>query len=229
MGIPNGPVCQAVVENVPCAIIIRMGIGMGLIIAIVLGLVGAFFCYRAGLRAMQVARCQASWPERRKLMAVSWRYIGLAFLLIILVVAGPIFAYNNLNIFRAQVTRPEPTETEAPLKTFTNTTAPTDTPAPTGTPTPTNTLAGTFTATRVQNSTPIPAQTRWPTLTPSDTPTKTPIPSATKVLTGTSTTVPSATATLPPTKTPLPTQTRWPTHTPTPTRTIPPPATHTPF
>jgi hypothetical protein len=153
-----------------------MGIGMGLSIAIVLGLVGAFFCFRAGLRSMQIARRQASWPARRKLMTISRLYSGLAFLLIILVVAGPIVAYNNPNIFKTPATPPEPTRTEAPTETFTSTTAPTDTPVPTGTPTLTNTPAGTFTATRFQSRTPLPTDTRWPTLTPGHTPTKTPFP-----------------------------------------------------
>jgi len=162
-----------------------------IIIAIGLGLLGAFISYRAGLRSIQVARRQASWPERRRLMSAGWRYFGLAFLLIVLIIAVPGYVYNHPEVIQSMVTRPEPTGTNTPflISTITPastiTTASTDTSVPTDTPIPSETSAGTLTPTHAPSRTPLPTDTLWPTMTPTVTPTKTLVPSATKVMTAT--------------------------------------------
>ena len=87
-----------------------------------------------------------------------------------------------------------PTDTEVPTATATNT--------PTATSVPTNTAVPTATATNTPTATPVPTDTAMPTATATNTPTATPVPTDTAVPTATATSTP--TATLVPTATPEP-------------------------
>ena len=73
--------------NAPYAIITLMGIRTGLIIFILLGLVGAFFAFRAGIHSMQISRRQASWPERQRQRVAGSRFFGMAILVVLLDIA----------------------------------------------------------------------------------------------------------------------------------------------
>ena len=72
----------------------RMGSVTGLIIVIILGLLGAFFSYLAGVRSIQVGRRQASRLVRRRKMVIGWRFFGFSFLLIALIVVDSFFAVD---------------------------------------------------------------------------------------------------------------------------------------
>jgi hypothetical protein len=200
-----------VLSHVPHAIITPMSVQGGLIIAIILGLLGIFFCVRLSIRSIQVSRRQSSWPERRKRVAAAWRYFGLAILLVAGIVACAYMLITgkipHLVFPTAPTATPTRTATELPptrtntnTPSHTNTQAPSDTPAPSPTPTPTETVNP------LSTWTPKPTDTRWPTYTPSrtSTPTLTPFPSGT----------PTMTSTYTHTRTPLPTDTHWPSPTP---------------
>jgi len=184
-----------------------------LIIFILLGLLGAFFSFRAGIHSFQVSRRRASWPERSRQRAAGWRYFGLTVFLVLMSIACVSFiitgAVARPLIFARTSAPPSPTwtATEVPSETQTNTPVWTSTPVPTDTPIQTSTPVPTSTSTRVPTWTPIPSDTHWGTWTPSRTPTQTP--------TRTPTPIPSATNTFRPTWTTIPTDTKWPYLTPT--------------
>jgi hypothetical protein len=198
---------QAAGRNVPYAIIIPMGMRTGLIIFILLGLLGAFFSFRAGIHSLQLSRSQASWPERGRQRAAGWRYFGLSIILVLLAIACISFMITGAvaNPLAAASPTPSPTwtGTQAPPEPPTDTSIWTSAPTLTDTPAPT-------TATPVQTSTkplplsrtPSPSDTHWPTWTPSRTPT----PTSTR----TPTPIPSASSTRFPTLAPSPSDTHWP-------------------
>ena len=197
-------------EVVPYAIIYRMGIQTGLIVAISLCFLGVFFSIRAGVHSIQRSRRHASWPVRLKQTAAGQRYFGLAFLLLVMIIAGVVVIYTGKIPQPVLLSSPTAslvwTVTNIPSKTWTNTPTQVSTPTLTDTPTLTSTSAQTFTSTPVPSQTPLPTDTLWPTWTPSLTPT------ATLII---STLTPLPTSTLMPTQTPIPTDTRWPLVSPT--------------
>ena len=203
---------QAAGGNVPYAIIIPMGMRTGLIIFILLGLLGAYFSFRAGIHSLQLSRSQASWPERSRQRAAGWRYFGLSIVLVLLAIACISFMITGAvaNPLVPASPTPSPTWTatqvasEAPTGTSIWTSAPilTDTPAlATATPVQTSTKP------LPPSRTPSPSDTHWATWTPSRTPTFT--------STRTPTLVPSASSTRFPTLAPSPSDTHWPVPTPT--------------
>ena len=189
-----------------------MGMRTGLIIAVLLALVGAFFAFRAGIHSMQVSRRKASWPERSRQREAGWRFFGLTIALILLSIACVSFMITGAVIRLAPPASPTPspsaTATNTPTETQTiayfpsNTAVPTDTALLT-----TSTLTSTATIALPPSRTPLLTDTHWATLTPSITPTST--------KTRTPTPFPSATSTRFPTWTPSPSDTRWPDPTPT--------------
>jgi hypothetical protein len=185
----------------------------GLIIAIILGLLGAFFAFRGGIHSLQISRRVASWPDRSRQRAAGWRYFGLSIILVLVSIACVSF------LITGAIPRPLTLASATPSPTWTATLvlpeAPTSTSIWTSAPVPTDTQAqtsvpvGTSTITLVPSRTPLPTDTHWATWTPSRTPTPT--------LTRTPV-VPSATSSRLPTWTPRPTDTRWPDPTPTSTK-----------
>ena len=204
---------QAAGGNVPYAIIILMGMRTGLIIFILLGLLGAFFCFRAGIHSLQLSRSQASWPERGRQRAAGWRYFGLSIVLVLLAIACISFmitgAVTNPLVPASPTPSPTWTATQVASEAPTGTSIWTSAPVPTDTQAQTSVPVGTSTITLVPSRTPLPTDTHWATWTPSRTPTPT--------LTRTPV-VPSATSSRLPTWTPRPTDTRWPDPTPTSTK-----------
>jgi hypothetical protein len=223
-------------ETTPYAIIIRMSFRISIIIVILLGLLGVWGCFRAGIHSLQSSRRQASWPERRKQMAAGWRYFGLVFFLLVMIVVGTVFAFSGKITYPLFLSPPtaslERTATNVPP---THTLAPPTIAVPTDTPTPTVKSAQTSTSTPVLNQAFHPTDTLWskpmfPTYTPSPTdtpwlkplfPTYTPSPTDTpwsQPLFPTYTPSPSDTPwsqPLFPTYTPSLTDTLWPQPTPT--------------
>ncbi len=172
-----------------------MDIRTGLLIAIFLGLLGAFFSIRAGSRSIQTSRRLASWPERRKKVAAGRVYYWLAFLLIVLSITGGVFALNGKNasppVPSTQVASLERTATIVPTAAQTNTPAGTGLPALTDTPTMPATLAQTFTPTIISSQVLHPTDTHWATWTASRTPTATSTRTQTRTPTMTSTLFPT--------------------------------------
>ena len=206
--------CQTAVGNVPYAIITPMGLRTGLIIVILLGLLGAFFSFLAGIHSLQISRRKASWPERSRQRAAGWRYFGLSIFLVCLSIACVSFMITGVFARLVTLASPTPspawTATKAPSVTQTNTPVWTSASIPTDTPAVTSTPVQTSTNTLAPSRTPLPTDTRWATWTPSRTPTGT--------LTRTPTPVPPASSTIVPTWTLRPTDTRWPDPTPTSTK-----------
>jgi hypothetical protein len=171
---------------------------------------GFFLSIRAGFHSIQLSRRLASWPVRRKKMAAGRRYFGLAFVLIVMIVAGSTFYLTGMNVHPVVLSTPaaslERTATIASSETQTDTPVVTSKPAPTDIPAMTYAPSQIFTPTRIPSQTLRPTDTLWPTWTPSKTPTATSTPPPTLTPTGTSTHFP--------TQTPIPTDTRWPTLTP---------------
>jgi len=186
----------------------------GLIIVIFLGLLGAFFAFRAGIHSLQISRREASWPERSRQRAAGSRYFGLSIILVLVSIACVSFlitgAITHPLILASATPSPTWTATLALPEAPTSTSIWTSAPVPTDTPTQTSVPVGTSTIKMVPSRTPLPTDTHWATWTPSKTPTGT--------STRTPTPFPSASSTLLPTWTPRPTDTRWPDPTPTSTK-----------
>ena len=185
----------------------------GLIIVIFLGLLGAFFAFRAGIHSLQISRREASWPDRSRQRAAGWRYFGLSIILVLVSIACVSFLITGAIIRPLSLpsVTPSPTWTAtlAPPEAPTSTSIWTSAPVPTDTPTQTSAPVETSTITLVPSRTPLPTDTHWATWTPSRTPTGT--------STRTPTSVPSVTPGSP-TWTPSPSDTRWPDPTPTSTK-----------
>jgi hypothetical protein len=189
-----------------------MGMRTGLIIAVLLALVGAFFAFRAGIHSLQVSRRKASWPERDRQRAAGWRYFGLSIILVLLSIACVSFMITGAVTRLATPASPTPyptaTATNTPTETQTIAYFPSNTPVPTDTALlTTSTPTGTATIALPPSRTPLPSDTHWATWTASVTPTST--------KTRTPTPLPSVTDTRFPTWTPRPSDTRWPDPTPT--------------
>jgi hypothetical protein len=123
-----------------------MDIHAGVIAAVILILLAAFFSLRTGVRTIQSARRLTFFRLRRARMAGGWRLFGLALMLILL--AGWLAFYGEPIAYQYFPPTPVPTRT------------PTKTPIPSATLSPTITLTPTITET--------------PSIT--DTPTETPTP-----------------------------------------------------